>query len=88
MENSRSSPTRTNNWRKNTWSQNKRIMVSQIQPKSIKEEIDDYSWIEAMKEELSQFKKKSVGNKRWVLPFQLFFFSHMHIKIHWEKKIS
>jgi hypothetical protein len=55
MENSRSSPTRTNNWRKNTWSQNKRIMVSQIERKSIKEEIDDNSWIEVMKEELSKF---------------------------------
>ncbi|XP_039689400.1 uncharacterized protein [Medicago truncatula] len=34
-------------------------MISQIEPKSIKEAIIDESWVEAMKEELYQFEKKS-----------------------------
>jgi len=35
-------------------------MISQIEPKSIKEAIIDESWIEAMKEELNQFEKNQV----------------------------
>jgi transposase InsO family protein len=39
---------------------NDMAMISQIEPKSIKEAIIDNSWIEAMKEELSQFDKNEV----------------------------
>ena len=38
-------------------------MISQMEPKSINEAIIDDSWIEAMKEELSQFER----NKVWTL---------------------
>ena len=53
-------------------------MISQMEPKSINEAIIDDSWIEAMKEELSQFERNKVWNlvpnnqektiigKRWV----------------------
>jgi vacuolar-type H+-ATPase catalytic subunit A/Vma1 len=35
-------------------------MISQIEPKSISEAIIDKSWVQAMKEELSQFEKNEV----------------------------
>ena len=37
-------------------------MISQMEPKSINEAIIDESWIEAMKEELSQFERNKVWN--------------------------
>ena len=37
-------------------------MISQMEPKSINEAIIDDSWIEAMKEELSQFERNKVWN--------------------------
>jgi len=37
-------------------------MISQLEPKSINEAIGDDSWIEAMKEELSQFERNKVWN--------------------------
>jgi len=41
---------------------NNMAMISQMEPKSIKEAIVDDSWIEAMKEELSQFERNKVWN--------------------------
>jgi len=41
---------------------NNMAMISQMEPKSINEAIIDDSWIEAMKEELSQFERKKVWN--------------------------
>ena len=35
-------------------------MISQIEPKSIKDEIIDESWVEAKKEELQQFERNQV----------------------------
>jgi len=37
-------------------------MISQVEPKSINEAIIDESWIDAMKEELSQFERNKVWN--------------------------
>jgi len=37
-------------------------MISQLEPKSINEAIIDESWIEAMKDELSQFERNKVWN--------------------------
>jgi len=39
---------------------NDMAMISQIEPKSIKDAINDESWVEAMKEELLQFEKNQV----------------------------
>jgi len=41
---------------------NNMAMISQMEPKSINEEIIDDSWVEAMKEELSQFERNKVWN--------------------------
>jgi len=41
---------------------NNMAMISQLEPKSINEAIIDDSWIEAMKEELSQFERNKVWN--------------------------
>ncbi|XP_039686973.1 bromodomain-containing protein DDB_G0278469-like [Medicago truncatula] len=41
---------------------NNMAMISQMEPKSINEAIIDDSWIEAMKEELSQFERNKVWN--------------------------
>jgi len=38
-------------------------MISQIEPKNVNETLEDESWIEAMREELDQFKKNEV----WML---------------------
>ena len=38
-------------------------MISQIEPKNVNEALEDESWIEAMREELDQFKKNEV----WML---------------------
>lgn len=37
-------------------------LISQIEPKSINEVINNQSWIEAMTEELSQFERNKVWN--------------------------
>ncbi|RHN44923.1 hypothetical protein MtrunA17_Chr7g0224641 [Medicago truncatula] len=41
---------------------NNMAMISQMEPKSINEAIIDDSWIEAMKEELSQYERNKVWN--------------------------
>jgi len=41
---------------------NNMAMITQLEPKSINEAIIDDSWIEAMKEELSQFERNKVCN--------------------------
>ena len=37
-------------------------LISQLEPRTIDEAIIDESWVEAMKEELSQFERNEVGN--------------------------